>query len=67
LAVSTGAVKARRISEGRSVVPSPSPGISQTLVNGASCASPDACMAAGFFFSQHPNLRTLTLLGTAAG
>ena len=49
------------------MVPSPSPGISQTLVNGASCASPDACMAAGFFFSQHPNLRTLTLLGTAAG
>ena len=50
-----------------SLVPSPNARRGGNQLVGVSCASPDACMAAGFFFSQHPNLRTLTLLGTAAG
>ena len=50
-----------------SVLPTPSPGSNGNLLNGVSCASPDFCMAAGYFFSHHPTYRTLTEVGTAAG
>ena len=50
-----------------SVVPTPNPGVTAHALNGVSCPSPGACMAAGYFFSHHPSYRTLTLVGTAAG
>ena len=50
-----------------SLVPTPNPGVIDHILNGVSCPSPAFCMAAGFFFSHHPNYRTLTLLGTATG
>jgi hypothetical protein len=49
-----------------SLVPTPNPGIIDHILNGVSCASPDFCIAAGFFFS-HPNYRTLIESGTATG
>jgi len=50
-----------------SVVPTPNPGVTAHALNGVSCPSLGACMAAGYFFSHHPSYRTLTLVGTAAG
>jgi len=50
-----------------SLVPAPNPGISDHNLNGVACASPDFCVAAGFFFSRHPNYRTLIESGTATG
>jgi hypothetical protein len=50
-----------------SLVPTPNPGTIDHELNGVSCASPDFCMAAGFFFSHHPNYRTLIESGTATG
>ncbi len=49
-----------------SLVPTPNPGIMDRTLNGVSCASKDACMAAGYFYS-HRNYRTLIESGTATG
>ena len=50
-----------------SLVPTPNPGFIDHVLNGVLLPLAAFCMAAGFFFSHHPNDRTLTLLGTATG
>jgi hypothetical protein len=42
-----------------SVVPSPSPGIGYTVVNGVSCASQDACSVAGYYNTRTQAAKTL--------